>query len=110
MFLNNQKSIIRFIDENINRYKSTYKDQNKIDVEQSFKSVDSEKTKQIKRLVIIEILLWMVPILTLCVILFLMSYERLSLLIILMYLVFTFIKIYSNKNSIPSRITNILKI
>lgn len=110
LFINNQKSIIRFIDENINRYKSTYNDQNKIDVEQSFKSVDSEKTKQIKRLAIIEILLWTVPILNLCVIFFLLSYKRLSLLIILMYLVFTFIKIYSNKKGIPSRITNILKI
>lgn len=110
LFINNQKSIIRFIDENINRYKSTYKDQNKMDVEQSFKSVDSEKTKQIKRLVIIEFLLWIVPILTLCVIFFLLSYKRLSLLIILMYLVFSFIKIHSNKKGIPSRITNILKI
>lgn len=110
LFVNNQKSIIGFIDENINRYKSTYKDQDKMNVEQSFKSVDLEKKKQIKRLLIIEVLLWMVPILTLSVIFFLLSYKHLSILIILLYFVFAFIKINSNNKGIPSKITYILKI
>lgn len=111
LFLNNQKSILRFIDENISRYKSTYTNQDQNNVEQAFKNVDLEKTKQIKRLVIIETLLWLIPILTLCVILFLLTYVYLSILIVLSYFVFSFIKIKSNTNKIFfGRITYILKI
>ena len=111
LFLNNQKSILKFIDENIVRYKSTFKNQDQNNVEQAFGNVDREKTKQIKRIKVIEILLWLIPILTLCVILFLLTYVYLSILLILSYFVYSFIWINLNANkSLFRRITFVLKI
>ncbi|MEN2436728.1 hypothetical protein AAH994_15025 [Weeksellaceae bacterium A-14] len=69
IFINNQKSAINFIEENITYYKNTHAN-NKSELEKSFSKVDTERKKQIKRLRQIQILLWLVPVLTLSVIVF----------------------------------------
>ncbi|WP_291094564.1 hypothetical protein [Empedobacter sp. UBA6745] len=69
IFINNQKSAINFIEENITYYKNTHAN-NKNELEKSFSKVDKERAKQITRLKLIEILLWFVPILTFFVIVF----------------------------------------
>ena len=69
IFINNQKSAINFIDENITYYKNTHAN-NKNELEKSFSKVDKERAKQITRLNQVQILLWLVPILTFFVIVF----------------------------------------
>ena len=86
IFVNNQKSTIKFIEENIDHYKSTFKNQARIEVEKAFINVSYEKNKQYDRLILIEVILWFIPIFTLCMILFLMSFEFGALLIMIFYL------------------------
>jgi hypothetical protein len=86
LFINNQKSSIKFIQENIDYYKSTFKNQDRKNVEQSFCNVKSEKNKQFERLILIEVLLWFVPIFTLCMILFFLSFELAAILLMFFYL------------------------
>lgn len=85
LFLNNQKSSINFISENINYYKSTYKDQDRKEVEKSFIYVNAEKNKQINRLILIEVLLWLVPIFVLSLLLFLINCKLISVLLMFIY-------------------------
>ncbi|NHM08044.1 hypothetical protein G4D82_12500 [Flavobacterium sp. CYK-4] len=86
LFVNNQKSTIKFISENINYYKSTFKDQDRKEVEKSFIHVNSEKNKQVNRLILIETLLWLVPIFVLSLLLFLTNYQLIAVLILFFYL------------------------
>jgi len=85
LFVNNQKSALKFIEENINYYKSTYKGQDKKEVEKAFQNVNSEKLKQSERILLIEVILWFVPVLTTCIILFLMPYKLLAILLLGFY-------------------------
>lgn len=61
IFINNQKSALEFIERNIETYKQSFSE-NKQTLEISFKKVDSEKDKQKHRLLTIQILLWLCPI------------------------------------------------
>lgn len=90
IFINNQKSAIAFIEENINYYKGTFKDDIN-ELKESFKKVELEKNKQIKRLFQIQILLWMIPIITISVIFFVNSYKFISIVIILVYIILSII-------------------
>ena len=89
LFVNNQKSAIKFIEENIDHYKSTFKNQARTEVEKAFNNVNSEKNKQFDRLILIEVLLWFIPIFTLCMLLFFMSYELVAIMIMFFYLWFS---------------------
>jgi len=92
LFVNNQKSAIKFIEENINHYKSTFKNQARTEVEKTFNNVNSEKNKQFDRLIFIEVILWFIPIFTTSLILFLMSFQIGAIVIM-----FFFLWISSNK-------------
>lgn len=85
LFINNQKSSIKFIQENIDYYKSTFKNQDRKEVEKSFSNVNSEKNRQFERLILIEVILWLVPIFTSCMLLFLIEYQLLAVLIMFFY-------------------------
>lgn len=85
VFVNNQKSAIRFIEENIEYYKSTFKNQDRKEIEISFSKVNTEKKKQFERLVLIEILLWLIPIFTMSMLLFLLNYQLVAILIMFFY-------------------------
>lgn len=86
LFVNNQKSSIRFIEENIEYYKSTFKNQERKEVEKSFSNVNSEKNKQFDRLILIEVILWLVPIFTTCLLLFLLNYQLIGIIIMFFYI------------------------
>lgn len=85
IFINNQKSAIAFIEENINYYKGTFKDDIN-ELKESFKKVELEKNKQMKRLFQIQTLLWFVPIITISVLLFVNCYKFISIIIALIYI------------------------
>ena len=85
IFINNQKSAIAFIEENINYYKGTFKDDIN-EIKESFKKVELEKNKQIKRLFQIQILLWLIPIITISVLFFVNGYKYISIFIALIYI------------------------
>ena len=85
IFINNQKSAIAFIEENINYYKGTFKDDIN-ELKESFKKVELEKNKQIKRLFQIQILLWLIPIITISVLFFVNGYKYISIFIALIYI------------------------
>ena len=99
IFINNQKSAIAFIEENINYYKGTFKDDIN-EIKESFKKVELEKNKQIKRLFQIQILLWLIPIITISVLFFVNGYKYISIFIALIYIslsvFFFFFKIKNN--------------
>lgn len=85
IFINNQKSAIAFIEENINYYKGTFKDDIN-ELKESFKKVELEKNKQIKRLFQIQILLWLIPIITISVLFFVNGFKYISIFIALIYI------------------------
>ncbi|MDP2454707.1 MULTISPECIES: hypothetical protein [unclassified Kaistella] len=91
LFINNQKSAINFVQANIKHYKSTFKETELTEMEQSFSKVNEEKNKQIKRLQIIEILLWFIPLLTISVILFLNTLKIISSGMIILYFIISLI-------------------
>lgn len=62
IFINNQKSALKFIEKNITQYKQSFSDNKQI-LENSFIEVDKEKNKQKYRLSTLQILLWSSPIL-----------------------------------------------
>jgi hypothetical protein len=62
IFINNQKSALKFIEKNITQYKQSFSDNKQI-LENSFIEVDKEKNKQKYRLLTLQILLWSSPIL-----------------------------------------------
>jgi len=75
LFLNNQKSTLNFIWANILSYKESFKG-NKIEIISSkFLLVEKEFNKQKKRLKIVEILLWTIPALLICLCIALLSFE-----------------------------------
>lgn len=92
LFVNNQKTSLRFISENINYYKSTFKNQARKEVEKAFETVSSEKNKQSERLIYIEIILWFIPLFTVSLLLYLMSFQIAAIVIM-----FFFLWIASNK-------------
>ena len=58
IFINNQKSALKFIEKNITQYKQSFSDNKQI-LENSFIEVDKEKNNQRYRLLTIQILLWL---------------------------------------------------
>jgi len=68
IFIDNQKSSLQFILSNISAYKETFVDKNSIDISKIFKPIEKEFTAQNKRMMLIELLLWFVPVATLSII------------------------------------------
>jgi hypothetical protein len=95
IFINNQKSAIGFIEENIKYYKLSYSN-DESELQKSFKKVYKERDKQLRRIMQIQLLLWFVPTLTLCVILFVNICKILAFLILLAYVIISLIW-YFNK-------------
>lgn len=62
LFLSNQKSILEFITLNIDEYKSTFKNKEISMLSNSFKKVELSLSRQFKRLQIIGLVLWLIPI------------------------------------------------
>lgn len=94
LFLNNQFSTLRFINENITSYKETFK-RNDIDrISSKFSLVDKEREKQKKRLVLIEAILWLIPISLLCTWLFGVGYNLLAYISIVIILIVFLIKLF----------------
>jgi hypothetical protein len=62
IFLNNQHSTLSFIKANIESYKSTFKQSNAEKYSEKFKIVDKELTKQRRRLSLVAVILWLIPI------------------------------------------------
>lgn len=60
IFINNQKSALKFIENNITIYKQSFSNNKQI-LENSFIEVDKEKDKQKYRLLTVQILLWLNP-------------------------------------------------
>lgn len=61
LFINNQKSSLRFIKDDIREYKESYKE-DLIKVSSKFSEVTNELSKQRTRFYIVEIILWIIPI------------------------------------------------
>lgn len=94
IFINNQKSAISFIEENINYYKLSYNNDIS-ELQKSFEKVYKERDKQLKRIQQIQLLLWLVPILTVSVIMFINAFKLLSFLVLLAYVVIGLILYFS---------------
>lgn len=60
LFIRNQKSALRFIQQNIDVYKNTFKSMNEI-VKNSFEIADKEWKKQNNRICVIRWITWVVP-------------------------------------------------
>ena len=94
LFLNNQFSTLRFINENITSYKETFK-RNDIDrISSKFSLVDKEREKQKKRLFLIDAILWLIPISLLCTWLFGVGYNLLVYISIVIILIVILIKLF----------------
>jgi hypothetical protein len=62
LFLNNQLSALKFIKQNIDAYKSTFKNDEINQTSNSFVLVEVEFNKQNSRLKVIEVILWSIPV------------------------------------------------
>jgi hypothetical protein len=62
LFLNNQKSTMNFIKDNIFAYKETFSGSEIKDISKKFTLVEEEYGKQKARLKVVEIILWFVPV------------------------------------------------
>jgi len=94
IFINNQKSAIGFIEENIKYYKLSYSN-DASELQKSFKKVYKERDKQLRRIMQIQILLWFVPVLTVSIIMFVNVYKIISFLVLLAYIVNSMIWYFS---------------
>jgi len=87
LFLNNQKSTLNFIRENILSYKEIFNN-NKIDeISSKFSLVDKELQKQRNRLGIVEVILWLIPFALICLWLFLIDFQTISCLLYLLFII-----------------------
>lgn len=62
IFLNNQSSVLKMIDKNIQSYKETFDSNNSV-VKEAFTLVDKELTKQKTRLLVTQFINWGIPVL-----------------------------------------------
>ena len=72
LFLNNQRSTLRFIKQNIDAYKNTFIGNDIEEISNSFALVEIEFSKQVLRLKIVEVILWSIPIGMFCLSIFLL--------------------------------------
>jgi len=94
LFLNNQQSTLNFIQDNINSYKSTFRYDNIAKITSRFSLVEFELTKQRNRLLIVEVILWLIPIVLLCLWLVLFGFSITSYVISFLFIFITVFKIF----------------
>ncbi|SIT03513.1 hypothetical protein [Chryseobacterium gambrini] len=91
IFINNQKSSISFISDNISQYKSTFEQNKIVELEKSFSKVEKEKIKQSNRILLMQLFLWLSPIIATVMVLFLNTYKLIAIIILLVYIIFSLI-------------------
>ncbi len=87
IFINNQKSSIGFISDNILQYKSTFEQNKIIELEKSFSKVEKEKIKQGNRILLMQLFLWLLPIIAIATVLFLNTYKLTTILVMVIYII-----------------------
>jgi hypothetical protein len=85
IFLNNQKSTLNFIGDNIDSYKETF-EKNINSISSKFSLVEDELTKQRTRLIIMEFINWGIPVMLVCLWLFMLKYQALSLIVFILFI------------------------
>lgn len=87
LFLSNQKSTLNFIKDNIDSYKETFNGNIIESISSKFTLVEIEYRKQRNRLRIVEVILWAIPVCLLCLWLFLINLQAVSVVLILLFIV-----------------------
>lgn len=91
IFINNQKSSIGFISDNILQYKSTFEQNKIVELEKSFSKVEKEKIKQSNRILLMQLFLWLSPILSIATVLFLNAYKLAAIITVFVYIILSLI-------------------
>lgn len=95
LFLDNQKSTLNFIKDNIDSYKETFNGNNIENISSKFSLVGIELKKQRNRLSIVEVILWIIPASLFCLWLFLIDLQAISFILGLSLIVIvTILKIF----------------
>lgn len=95
LFLNNQKSTLNFIKDNIDSYKETFNGNNIENISHKFSLVEIEFKKQRNRLSIVEVILWAIPAFLFCLWLFLIDFQVISFIVSLsLIVIMTILKIF----------------
>ena len=97
IFLQNQKSSLRFIKENIEYYKLTFTE-DLIKISDSFSHLESEYKNQKRRIDLLQFLLWLVPISTSSIFFYVYSYQNswiITALYITIYLMIYVVEYYT---------------
>lgn len=87
IFLNNQKSSLKFIQNNIDTYVKSFTNQNIQNVSIDFKLAYEEVKKQKDRLFFVQILLWLMPTLIFCIWLFLLDAKIVVFILFFIFLI-----------------------
>jgi hypothetical protein len=85
IFINNQKSTLNFISDNIDSYMETF-EKNIDSISSKFSLVEDELKKQRTRLIIMEFINWGIPIMLVCLWLFMLKYQVLSLIVCILFI------------------------
>lgn len=102
LFLNNQKSSLRFIWDNVLSYKATFIKNDVEKISGKFSLVEIELNKQKSRLYFIEVLLWFLPISLLSVWLFLINFNLLSIITFCLFVIVMIFLKFQVSHSLPS--------
>jgi len=93
LFLDNQRSTLNFIHEDIDSYKNTFT--NKVEtISTRFSMVQEEEKKQRDRFCVVEVILWLIPITLLCLWLFCLGFGYLFYSSIAISIIFFIYKIF----------------
>jgi hypothetical protein len=88
LFLNNQRSTLKFIKQNIDAYKETFTQNIISQTSKSFNLVEIEFNKQDYRLKIVEVILWSIPLGMLCFSMYLL-FNNLSMIFVYLAIIIT---------------------
>lgn len=97
IFLQNQKSSLRFIKENIEYYKLTF-NEDLIRISDSFSHLESEYKNQKRRIDLLQFLLWLVPVSTSSIFFYVYSYRNswiITAIYITIYLIIYLVEYYT---------------
>lgn len=97
IFINNQKTVLSFIENNITDYKSTFKDWEIIKKNNGFSSLDIESGKQRKRILLIQFLLWSTLFLTISIVLFLNSLKLISIIACCIWILYCLFRLFKTR-------------
>lgn len=86
IFLDNQKSTLNFIRDNIDSYKETFEKNNIDSISSKFSLIGKELKKQGIRLILMEFINWGIPVMLVCLWLFMLKYQIGSLIICILFI------------------------